>query len=755
LVKIILKGSEMTPEINNNKSKSGASDDMNSLFIRALIEQIPHSIYFKDLKSRYTKVNRSFAENSCGVKSPDEVTGKTDFDFFTEEQAKQAYEDEQKIIKTGKPLVDAERKQTTGKGETRLCLVTKMPFYDKNGKIIGTFGISRNITVSKKALEKKLRGGETTYFKTLMDNIPDSVYFKDRQSRFVFMNHALVKNLSLKSEKDVIGKTDLDVFSDEHARQAFEDEQKIIKTGKPMLNYEEKETFLDKPDRWVSTSKFPWFDEDGKIIGIFGISSDITERKNFAYNLEKQTNFFNTLMNNIPDSVYFKDRDSKFVLINLALAKVLGLKDPEESYGKTDFDVFSDEHARQAFEDEQRIIKTGKPMVNIEEKETWKGREPRWISTTKMPFYDRRGNIIGTFGISRNITDRKKAEEKVEYLSFHDVLTGLYNRAFLEEELKRLDSNRQLPLSLIMGDANGLKLINDVYGHEQGDIFLKKIADILRDAFRKEDLVSRWGGDEFIVLLPRTTAKEAQIITRRVSKMCQERSTPSMPLSISLGVSTKRSPEEDIGDILKQAEGMMYRKKLSDSKPVQETLIESFKASLEKESHEEVMSPEKKESYALSLAKKLNLSLVKIEELKLLINLHNIGKLALVDEIMSKRGRLTREEWKIIKEVPLIGYRIADSSSQLKPIAEAILSHHEWYDGTGYPRGIKGEEIPVLSRISFIINSYEAMISERPYRGRMTKKQAIEELKKYSGKQFDPKIASLFINMLEKEPVEP
>jgi len=155
------------------------------------------------------------------------------------------------------------------------------------------------------------------------------------------------------------------------------------------------------------------------------------------------------------------------------------------------------------------------------------------------------------------------------------------------------------------------------------------------------------------------------------------------------------------------------------------------------------------EDCAVLVGKRLNLSSIKLEELKLLMNLHNIGKLALADELMAKKERLTAEEWEIIKEIPEVGYRIAESSTNLKPIAESILSHHEWYNGQGYPRGIKGEEIPVLSRISFLINAYDAMTSDRPYRNKMTEEEAKKEIKKFSRIQFDPKIVDAFFELLE------
>ncbi len=481
-----------------------------------------------------------------------------------------------------------------------------------------------------------------------------------------------------------------------------------------------------------------------------GTGNNIGEEAGIKMGAEREISFLEALMDNIPDSIYFKDRDSRFVKINKATAEKMGLGNPDDALGKTDFNFFGKDMAEIAYRDEQNIIRTGKPIVDVEYKETYKSREDRWVAITKTPWRDKNGNIIGILGMARDITERKRAEEKVEYLSFHDLLTGLYNRTYFEEELKRLDTERQLPLAIVMGDVNGLKVINDAYGHGNGDMLLKKIADILKDVFRTEDIISRWGGDEFVVILPRTTAKDVSDIVKRVKALCKKRGTTKLPLSISLGVSTKKSAEENINDVIKKAESKMYKMKISDSKPFHESLVESLKEGLKKDSRGSDVN-DKKEEYAILLGKKLNLSHVKLEELKLLLNLHNIGKLALVDEIMSKRGRLTKEEWEIVKEIPEIGYRIAESSSKLKPIAEAILSHHEWYNGSGYPRGIKGERIPVLSRISFIINAYDAMRSGRPYRRKMTGAQAIKEIKKYSGTQFDPGIAKAFIEILEKE----
>jgi len=604
--------------------------------------------------------------------------------------------------------------------------------------------------MAKKRKNEKFDISESKMITALMEYITDSIYFKDLKSRCIRINKACAEKYRINNPDEAVGKTDFDFFSEEHAKQAYDDEQNVIKTGKPIVNFEEKETWHEKEYRWVSTTKMPFYDEKGKIIGTFGISRDITDRKIVENKLEKEISFMKALMERIPDSIYFKDLKSRFILINKALAERLGIKDPEEAVGKTDFDFFSEEHAKQAYDDEQNVIKTGRPIVNFEEKETWHEKEYKWVSTTKMPFYDEKGKIIGTFGISRDITDRKKAEEKIEYLSFHDGLTGLYNRAYFDEELHRLDTERQLPITIVMGDLNGLKLINDAYGHARGDMLLRNIADILKESFRKEDITSRWGGDEFLSILPKTSVRDARSIIKRIKESCKEKSTTEMPLSISFGVSTKKSSSENIVDILKEAEDKMYKSKIVESVPIQESLIQSLRVSLKKGDYRTETRIKKMDNYAVLIGKRLNLSSIKLEELKLFMSFQNIGKLALADEIMAKKGRLTTEEWKIVKEIPEIGYRIAESSVKLKPIAESILSHREWYNGQGYPRGIKGEEIPLLSRISFLITSYDAMTSDRPYRNKMTEEEAKKEIKKFSGIQFDPKVVDAFFELLEE-----
>jgi len=595
-----------------------------------------------------------------------------------------------------------------------------------------------------------INGVRYNLLQTLMDNIPDLIYVKDKKNSFIMVNKSMAEFFG-KKPNELIGKTDFDIATEKSAKESFKDDTNIVKSGKPIIDKNEKIISSSGKEFWVSCSKVPWCDKGGKIMGTMGISRDITKRKKMADDaLNIKNIFFNALMDNIPDSIYFKDAKSRFVLINKALSEKFGLEKPEDAVGLSDFDFFEEELARPRFNGEQRVIKEGKPFIEHEKIEIIKGRPERWVSSTKIPWYDMDNKIRGILGITRDITEKKKAEEKIKYLSFHDVLTGLYNRAYFEEELKRLDTERQLPLTIVMGDVNGLKLMNDAYGHDKGDTLLKKISAILQESFRKEDIVSRWGGDEFIAILPKTYTKDTENLIKRIREKCKKRSTPDMPLSISLGVSTKRSPSEDIEKILKEAEDKMYKNKISEGEETHEALIDSFKKRLRKRDLRNEKLVNRIQDYAVTIGERLNLSKLKLEELSLLMNLHNIGKLALADEILSKPGSLSKEEWKIVKKLPEVGYRIAESSEQLKPIAEAILSHHEWYNGKGYPRGIKGDDIPILSRISFLVNSFEAMTRDRPYRKRMTCNEAINEIKKYSGVQFDPKVVNVFLDLMKE-----
>ncbi len=329
-------------------------------------------------------------------------------------------------------------------------------------------------------------------------------------------------------------------------------------------------------------------------------------------------------------------------------------------------------------------------------------------------------------------------------------MTGLYNRTYFEEEKKRLDTPRQLPISIIMGDINGLKLTNDVFGHSKGDQVLIQIAEILESCSREEDIISRVGGDEFCILLPQTNSETVQLMCSRISDACKcyVLDENSIYPSISLGHATKISETETIDDVLMAAEESMSKQKLLESKSAHSSIIASIKVIMFEKSQETEEHAERLIQLSKSIGIAMALTDDQLNELELLSTLHDIGKMSINANILSKNGKLTNEEWKEMRKHPEVGFRIAQATSELIPIAKYILCHHERWDGKGYPQGLTGEQIPLLSRILAIVDSFDAMTNDRSYRSAMTKEAAIEEIRINSGTQFDPAIAQLFLNIL-------
>ncbi len=343
--------------------------------------------------------------------------------------------------------------------------------------------------------------------------------------------------------------------------------------------------------------------------------------------------------------------------------------------------------------------------------------------------------------------------EKILHISHHDFLTGLYNRSFFEEEKRRLDTGRQLPISIIMGDINGLKLINDGFGHHEGDKVLVEIGKILKNCCRSEDIISRIGGDEFAILLPQTDGPSAKKICSRIHDTCKGYESKSSLIhpSISLGYATKTSETMRIDDVLKAAEEIMYRQKLLESTSAHSSIMTSLKAIMFEKSQETEEHAERMIQLSKEIGLALQLSDSEQNELELLSALHDIGKMSIPSEILGKQEKLTEEEWGEIKKHPAVGFRIAQATAELRPIAKYVLSHHERWDGKGYPQGLTGESIPLLSRILAIVDSFDAMTNARTYRSAITKEEAMEEIKKNAGTQFDPELSKLFLEIMSRK----
>jgi diguanylate cyclase (GGDEF)-like protein/PAS domain S-box-containing protein len=597
---------------------------------------------------------------------------------------------------------------------------------------------------------------EKMVLQALMDHDGDSVYFKDKSSRYIYINKILAASTDAADPSDMIGKTDHDFFPEAIADKSDEIEEMVMESGKPVTGHVEK---VDRPDAssaWFSISKFPLFDQDGEIAGTWGITRDITEIEAVKEKLSVNEVKHRTMIENISDIIQIVDIAGIVKYISPNVKKEFGWH-ASELAGKSGFEYIHPDDRMRVMQKYEDLVSEPESVGSAECRILCKDGNYRYIEMRGKNMLS--NPLIEGFLLNyHDITERKKQEAEIRYLSYHDNMTDLFNRSFFDEEKKRLDTARQLPLSIIIGDVNGLKLTNDAFGHAEGDRLLIEVARILRKCCRLEEIIARTGGDEFCILLPQTSSENAKVICNRIYKTCKQTKiqfgSRTFNPSISLGHATKTEAGQPIDQIMKNAEDYMYRRKLLERDTTHGAIINSIQAAMHETSNETEEHSDRMIKLSLDLGAALNLSDEQLLELDLLSRLHDIGKICIDEKILTKPGRLTDEEWARVKQHPEVGYRIAQASAELVRISHLILSHHERWDGNGYPQGLSGSNIPYLSRIISVIDSYDAMTQDRPYRKALPKNTAINEIINNASKQFDPKIARIFVEKVLKEPWE-
>ncbi|HHT17370.1 MAG TPA: diguanylate cyclase [Papillibacter sp.] len=353
---------------------------------------------------------------------------------------------------------------------------------------------------------------------------------------------------------------------------------------------------------------------------------------------------------------------------------------------------------------------------------------------------------IMIFSIIFDVTEREKAFEEIKYLSFHDHLTGLYNRRYFDNIIKQMDDQRYYPLSIVISDVNGLKLINDSFGHAQGDELLVKAAELLQQGCRKNDICARIGGDEFAILLPNTNAAQAGKIVDRIKQMQSKVKIKQLDLSMSFGYAVKQDEKSDIELVFSEAENKMYRNKISESPSTRSKTIDIILKTLYGKSEEELRHAARVAKLSARVAAEMGLPMEQVMLVSEAGLLHDIGKVGIDKNVLNKRGQFTRAERLEIERHSESGWRILSNSDEYARLADVILYHHESPDGKGYPRGIKGDSIPLASRIIAVAEAFDAMTSHSSYRKAVSWNQAAEELRQKTGTQFDEQVVSVFVD---------
>ncbi len=379
-----------------------------------------------------------------------------------------------------------------------------------------------------------------------------------------------------------------------------------------------------------------------------------------------------------------------------------------------------------------------------------KNNDIRWVSALSRLVRNEDGIFKGIRASYQDITQRKQIEQQLQYISVHDALTGLLNRASFEAELKRLETTAANPISIIICDVDGLKLINDTFGHQRGDLLLKQAAKVLQTVFPKQAKIYRIGGDEFVIILGHDKLQLIEAYCEQINRTATECNinNSQLLLSLSIGFAISSPDKNNIFDLFKQADDNMYRHKLLHSKKTRSTIIQTIMNLLDAKDTENHTA--RLQKLLTLVGHEMGLTSRVISDLKLLAQFHDIGKVGISDQILLKPGPLDSHELLIMKRHPEIGHRIALSSPELSPIADLILKHHEWWNGEGYPLGLQGKDIPLECRIFALADAYEALTSNRPDRSKITHEQAVSQLREYSGRQFDPQLVESFVQAVEK-----
>lgn len=717
---------------------------MHNFTIQTILNSLPYCVWINNENYRMVFTNTAFKEYLgidvdtrlilSKIIHPDDIEGLRRF-----------YSEDRKytLVKT---IVRA-KKATDG--EYRWCFFWRHPMFGPENRFCGHMGGFTDIfNVMPSGLDELL----LEYYGTKLEDAPFGFVIIDQNNNIVLCN-SMYETITGRCKEQLLKSKWMDLV---HSDQVYSYNMERLKSGEQEhFHSVRKITRPDQSAAWVFVSAFA-IQEKGVWTGKYAfVVQDVTDNIHLVEQSSAHQRFLSVLLADKAGMMFRCKPGPKASIsyISEGCYRLTGynqrfLLQNSEFY----FNTVIDKEFREYMNERRKEAVLEKRVHKDEYMITMSTGEKRWVYEQVLGIYDESGECIMLEGLVSDITDSKEKDYELLKKQYHDAVTNLSNRRFLKASCRNLDRIGTIPVAVAVVKVSGLRLVKEALGQSVKEELMVTVSQNITSCCSEKDIIAVTGEDEFTILLPEANFDHVYKVIEQIQarmKLSREKIHSITGLiSGFFGCAIKESPTESLCDTISRARKNLYV-------PFgEEKCCGSFPSIYNVQRLTRVQHTERGlriKKLCRRIGERYHLDESEMNRLEILSVVHNMGISEVSTNILCKQGALTQDEWVVIKMHPEIGYRMAVASMELGCVAEEILYHHEWWNGTGYPKGLKGEQIPLLSRILTVADSYDAMTNQRPFRNALSKKEAIEKINMDAGIQYDPAVVEIFLLVMEEE----